>query len=126
MTKMTWFNLTNFGIVDLKIMCGEGTILRFKNSGSPTTPKTCGDGFSRLQALQEPGYGLTNARMTCVRGGTSEARSNKVGNWNNLLSCDTDYVIIGLNVRHGTGYGLVNVKILCGQYKVPGKSSIVV
>ena len=57
--------------------CLEGTTLRFvdKNTGSPNTPKTCENGFSLLQVNYQSSYGLINARMQCVGGGSSDSNT---------------------------------------------------
>ena len=104
------------------MVCLEGTTFRFLHNGNgvPLTPKTCEGGFSLLQAREQSIYGLINTRMQCVGGDMSDAHSNYEGNWNSALSCNNGYVITGLEVRDQGGHGLINVKILCGLYKVPG------
>ena len=106
--------------------CSEGTTFRFTHNenGSQNTPITCGNGFLLLQGRERSSYGLINARMQCIGGGTSHANSDYNGQWNDELSCNSGYVITGLEVRDQGGYGLVNVKILCGLYTMPGVLSL--
>ena len=105
--------------------CSEGTKFRFTNNdnGSPNTPKTCNEGFSLLIPRQQNFKGIINARMKCAGLNEDETDSNDnfKGFWNDELSCDSGYVMIGLNVRKQSGYGIINVKILCGLYKVLGR-----
>ena len=47
--------------------------------------------------------------------------TNNAGTWNTALACNSEQILTGLEVRDQSGYGLINAKILCGVYKVPGK-----
>ena len=106
--------------------CLEGSTFRFvnNNAGFSNNPKTCEDGFALLQAREQSGYGIINARMECVGGGTGNSNTNLAGQWNDALSCDSGFVITGLEVREQGSRGLINVKILCGFYTVPGQLNL--
>ena len=105
--------------------CSGGTTFRFfnNNKGSPNTAKTCEDGFALLQALEQSGYGIINARMQCVGGSISHSNTNfhSDGLWNDALSCQSGFVITGLEVRDYGGQGVINFRILCDFYTVPGQ-----
>ena len=126
MKKLTWYEQDGHGLVDVSMECLEGTTFRFINNyaGFSNNPKTCEDGFALLQAREQDNYGIINAQMKCVGGGTSDSNNNYNGKWNDALSCDSDYVIAGLEVREHGGRGLINVRILCGLYTVPGQLNL--
>ena len=125
MKTLTWHRQTNYGLIDVSMECSEGTTFRFTNNdnGSPNTPITCEDGFSLLIPRQQKNYGIINARMKCagLNGTEADSNENLRGFWNDELSCENEYVIVGLDVRRQTNYGIINVKILCGLYKVLGR-----
>ena len=124
--KLSWYEQGGHGLVDVSMECLEGTTFRFVNNdaGFSNNPKTCEDGFALLQAREQDNYGIINARMECVGGGTSDSNTNLEGQWNDALSCNSDYVITGLEVREQGGPGIINVKILCGFYALPGQLNL--
>ena len=128
MTKLTWFEQTNFGLIDVSMVCDEGTSFRFTNNeaGLQTSPKICVNGFSFLQSQYQANYGIINARMKCV-GSEEEAddvNSNYKGVWDSVLSCISGDGFTGLEVREHEGYGIVNVKIACSLYTEPGECNL--
>ena len=127
MTKLTWFEQVNYGLIDVSMVCDEGNTFRFTNNedGFTNTPNICVDGFSLLQAKEQLGYGIINIRMKCagLEGDVEDANSNYNinGFWNDELSCNSGYVITGLEVREQLGFGIINVKISCELDTIPGK-----
>ena len=117
MTKLTWFEETNYGLIDVSMVCEEGKTFRFTNNenGFSNSPNICKNGFSLLQAREQFDYGIINARMKCVglEGDVEDANTNYRGFWNDELSCNSGHFITGLEIREHLGYGIVNVKISC-------------
>ncbi|KAL5250686.1 hypothetical protein ACHWQZ_G016428 [Mnemiopsis leidyi] len=75
-TKLTWYEQNGYGLVDVKMECGDYSH-RFtaNNNGFPNSGKSCSDGFSVVQGREQHGYGIINIRMKC-RGDSNFTDSN--------------------------------------------------
>merc|ERR1712054_566604 len=74
-SQMRWREQDGFGLVDLEATCSDGTSLRWtnNNNGNWNSLLSCSTGFNRLQAKEQWGYGIINARATCFGQGQCPA-----------------------------------------------------
>lgn len=116
MTKLTWYEKSGSGLVDVEMECGDSK-QRFtnNNNGSPNKEKVCMDGFSQLQGLEQEKDGIINVRMNCVDDSEYlDSNGNRAGSWNRRLTCPKG-VFTGLEIRVKTGSEsrIINFKALC-------------
>ena len=98
---------------------------RFTNNqnGFSNSPKICDSGFALLQAKYQNNFGIVDSFMKCAgrqAGEGTYSTKNTNGEMNPPLFCYSGYVITGLEVRDSSEQGIVNFKILCGFFSVPG------
>ena len=114
-TKLTWYSQHMYGLVDVKLECGDDFSVRLTNNdnGNADSAKVCDKGISAIQGRYQHNYGIINARAKC-RGSADWSDSNKnfQGDWQSWLECPVG-VITGVEVREEDCCGIVNYQILC-------------
>jgi hypothetical protein len=119
-----------YGIVDADIHCTPwgGPFWKFETNnvnGRWNQGARCNTGFKKLVAEEQAGKGLTNFKAFC--GNTyEESNGNEDGAWDGehssgghcvvqpctVMDCNDD-VIAGIQSREQSGYGIINIRILC-------------
>ena len=113
-TRLTWFEQSWYGLIDVQMDCGEQQI-RFTNNnrGRPNTAKVCRGGVSAVQGREQGGYGIINTRMWCSgEDHYLDSNRNHRGAFQNKLDCGGK-VMTGLEVREQPRYGIINFKAHC-------------
>ena len=125
-TKLTWYEKSGSGLVDLAMECEDRTH-RFTNdnSGSPNEGKVCMDGFSQIQGMEKNGDGIFNVGMDCINDSDDHHQLSNTnhGRWNSRLECSKGvFTGLELRVKSGSEPRIINFKALCkdlpkGKYR---------
>jgi hypothetical protein len=126
-TEMKWREEDGYGLVDLTATCSNtpaSSLLWTKNDhGSWNSALTCTNGFSKIQAKEQWGYGIINVKAQCLDT-TTEQESNHNGNggWKGVQTCpDSTQVLVGFEVLQQDGYGIVNYRPKCSNGNLPSR-----
>lgn len=126
-TQMRWREEEYFGLVDLTVTCSNDPprSFRFTNNdnGAWNSLMTCDEGFSKIQAREQWGWGIINTKAQCLGGSTYyESNSNRNGEWKDLQICpSTAEVLVGFEVLEQDRYGIVNYRPKCSNGNLPSR-----
>jgi len=126
-TMMKWREQNRYGLIDLTVTCSNipATTLRWTNNrrGGDNSALTCTNGFNRIQAKEQWGYGIINVRAVCL-GQTTQQVSNNNGNggWKNEQTCpDSAQVLVGFEILEQSNFGIVNYRPRCSNGNLPSR-----
>ena len=119
--SVTWMEQANFGLVDVRMVCSDGTTHgpvtagTYRQRDGKWNPEiSCPDGFGEIQANEQSDFGIVNMRMKCVNKGSGwlMSNSNTNGNWRgDVRASHTGGKLTRINAQDQGGYGLVNAKM---------------
>ena len=115
MTKLTWYSQHNYGLIDVKLECGDDSSIRLtnNNNGNADTPRVCNKGISGVEGHYQDNYGIINARAKCSGNPNwADSNTNFQGDWQGWLDCPVG-VMTGIEVREQGCCGIVNFQIVC-------------
>lgn len=126
-TRMWWREQNGYGLVDLTVTCSNDPPSSFRftnnNNGAWNSILACDDGFTEIQAREQWGWGIINAKAQCLGGSTHYAsNSNLNGEWKDLQICpSTAEVLVGFEVLEQDRYGIVNYRPMCSNGNLPSR-----
>ena len=130
MRGLQWKERYGYGLVDLKMTCGEDTSVwgppvvftNHRRGGHWNEFHMCVDkpsslhGYYELQGREESGNGIVNMRSWCYFVEPAEdSNRNYNGNWNESVRCRNGTRVVAITVREHQGNGIVNFRAECGE-----------
>merc|ERR1719186_2193174 len=117
--RMTWMSENNYGIVDLKFSCSDGTIYRMADNpkGRDDRQMNCEGskgGFRQMTGRRKYNWGIINVRSFCLYQETQQTANDDLrGWWEQTRMCKKNQKIVGIQTQEQGGYGIVNFQFQC-------------